>query len=800
MRGEEGRGPYTGLRVLDAADGVAGAMAAMYLADFGAEVVKVDSGHRWPPADEPGWLCWDRNKALVRLDRRTAAGRHELRRLVGAADVAVFDQVPGELEDLGLDATTCVAANDRLVHAWLPPYGVAGRWSRLPDDPLLLAAVSGVCDYHLATEEVPVAPVVPVLSYAHGGLGATAVGAALLERERSGRGQGVTVSGLHAVAAMQACVMAGGEGVVRPMRKGSFGLPNYRLYQCRDGQWLYLGALTQPFFLTALEVLGSLDVMAMPGVDGDFAQVLNPAYSEDVAQRLQERFAERDRAEWLAALDAAAVPNAPVCSREEWFASETVAVNGLRQRLEHPLLGTVDLPGLAVHLQATPGSVRHLPGSERLVPSQVWPEPLTAGGRNGSGGDGVAPDNLHEAAGAGGRALEGLRVLDASSFVAGTFGPMLLADYGADVVKVEPPDGDPYRLFSLAFMAINQRKRGVALDLKAPGDLSAYLGLAARADVVVDNLRPATAGRLGVDYASLARRNDRLVHCSVSAFGTRGTWAPRRGFDPLVQALSGLVAAQGGDDSPSYSTMLVHDIGGGTTAAFGVLAALFARERSGRGQSVQISLAGVSVMLQSGELVSYRGRPPTPVGGRDFPGPRAGHRLYRCRDGWIGLATRTPEHMTQLLEALGLAEAAGGRAASLLWAPGDGVLAGRIGDRLGQLSTEEALDLLGAAVVPAAPVLSRHRAIDDPWLNLNRFYHVVDDPVFGRCTLVRTFAEWTRSDGGGGPMSPSAPAIGQHTDEVLSELEAEAAEQPGGRDPRLVGTMAEPAPEAGHPT
>jgi crotonobetainyl-CoA:carnitine CoA-transferase CaiB-like acyl-CoA transferase len=761
-------GPYHDLRVLDASTGPAGAMAAMFLADYGADVVKIEPMQSRPLDAEPGWLCWDRNKVLTSFDPAGRDGRRELRRLLAATDVAVFDPVPGQLEADGWDGATLTAAYPTLVHAWLPPYGTSGRWSQLPGDPLLLAAAAGVCDHQQALTDVPVVPVVPILTYAQGALGATAIAAALLERRRSAQGQAVTVTGLHAVAAMHSSVMCRAPGQIIQRRKGGLGIPNYRVYRCRDDQWLYLGTLIQPFFLTALEVLGLMEVMVLPGIDGDFTNVMNPQFNEEVGARLEQRFAERDRADWLDALDAAGVPTAPVGSREEWFDSETVAVNGLRVGLDHPKLGRVDLPGLPVSLSVTPGAIRHLPDEDHRLPSgDLWNDERTA------------IDRPSESATPGSgfpRVLEGLRVVDASSFIAGTFGPALLADYGADVLKVEPPDGDPYRIYALGFIALNQGKRGVALDLKDPRGRQAYLELAAQADVVFDNLRPAAATRLGIASADLHAANPQLVHCTVSAFGTKGVWAPRRGFDPLVQALSGLLRAQGGDDAPIISTMPVHDIGGGTVAAFGAMAALYAREQTGQGQVVQTSLASVSVMLQSGELVSYRGRPPVPIGGRDFAGPRAGHRLYQCLDGWIGVAASTPEQMTGLLRALDLVQSADGASdVELLAAAGIGPLASEIAHKCALVPTEHALDFLSAEGVPAARVLTRAETLDDPWLEANRVFHMVDDPVFGPCKIVRSYAEWSRSGSSTPEPDASAPTIGQHTAEVLAEAGIERA-------------------------
>ena len=167
MTAAEGRGPLRPVRVLELTEGIAGRTAGMLLADLGADVTRlVEPGEPRRPW-EPGPLCWDRGKLLARLDRSQVGAATEVRRLVEAADVVLTDARPGRLEGQGLDAATLAHRDPGLVHTWLPPYGVRGRWSQLPDDPLLLAAIGGFADHHPAAEDRPVAPVVPVLAHVH---------------------------------------------------------------------------------------------------------------------------------------------------------------------------------------------------------------------------------------------------------------------------------------------------------------------------------------------------------------------------------------------------------------------------------------------------------------------------------------------------------------------------------------------------------------------------------------------------------------------------------------------------------
>lgn len=588
--------------------------------------------------------------------------------------------------------------------------------------------------------------VVPVEAYAHGTLAAAGIAAALLERTTTGTGRALVVSGLHAVAAMQAAVTVDAAGVVSPglePKRRIASLPSFAPYRCADGRWIYLGALTQGFFLAALEVLDLLELMVLPGVDGEYANTMLPDVATQLIERIAARFAERDSDDWLGELDAADVPVAAVGTRDEWFESDTVAANMMRVERSHPTLGSVALPGVPVTLSRTPGSVGELPAA-LVESSSIWSDVGLDTGNDRVSEDVVDVDRPLP--------LRGLQVIDASSFVAGTFGPSILAHYGASVVKVEPPSGDPYRVFSVSFAAINQGKRGVVLDVKQSADRELLLELVERADVFAENLRPRSRRELELDWEHVRQRNPRLVHCSVGAYGA-GALGDKPGFDPLLQARSGLMAAQGGHDEPSSSTMLVHDIGTGAIAAFGMLAALFDRERSGQGQHVGTCLANSSLMLQAGEFTRYDGRPPADIGSRDWPGPDARHGVHRCADGWIHVSTDAPASVIR--DALDLP------------ASDEPVSGAELDMVLEQLSVDDAIDRLDAADVGVAAVLSRQRVFDDPWLVDNRLYHTIDDPELGPCRVVRTYTDWPES---GDVAARSSFALGQHTAEVLLEF------------------------------
>src|SRR5690606_2858866 len=356
------------------------------------------------------------------------------------------------------------------------------------------------------------------------------------------------VGGLHAVAAQMTTMMMEGldQQVFSPGTSGS-GPPCWRPYRCADGRWFFLAALTPGLFFRALEALDRMDILVLPEVAGEFANILvEDRGGRVVAGELEELFEARPCGHWLDLLEKAGVPCAPVATRSEWIRSDPVVANAGTVVREPPALGPVTMPGSPIIFAGVAGSPGAIPEVERCEgpPGNMW-----AAGASADDPWKSAPD------GHAGLPLAGIRVLDASTFLAAPFAASLLADFGADVVKVEPAAGDPYRAYPVSFIAVNQRKRGIALDLKKAEGAEVLRTLVRGADVLVENFRPSRLERVGLTPDSLHRENPGLVHCSVTAYGQDGSSADAPGFDPVFQSLSGMAAAQGGDGEPVISAM-----------------------------------------------------------------------------------------------------------------------------------------------------------------------------------------------------------------------------------------------------
>jgi crotonobetainyl-CoA:carnitine CoA-transferase CaiB-like acyl-CoA transferase len=727
--------PLEGVQVVELCGDRAGSVAGMLLADLGASVTRVEaeSGdlQRPSPLELADPVCWDRAKRRLVVEVLDPVGDPELAELLGRADIVLVDGGPDRVHGGHLDPERLAAASSRSVVTWLPPYGAHGGYGGLPADALLLSAVSGFATHQPAVTDVPIAPVVPVAENIQGGLAVAASLAALLERRTSGRGQVVTVSGLHAVAALEASVMSMGLDVEKVYRTGRDvrAAPHFRPYRCGDGRWLFLATLIPTLFLKALDVLDAFDVMLIEGVDGEFMNLLDPVRGRQASLVMEAKFATRPREAWLAALHEVGVPAAPVWDRSDWLASEAFAAFGGRRTFEHPVVGTVATPARPVEL------------------TDVAVAPGRAGGR----ADGWWPDRPRAAAAdpdAAAGPLSGLRVLDLSTFLAGPFGPTMLADWGADVIKVETPTGDPYRTFTLAYLAVNHAKRSVVVDLHTEEGRDLLGRLVATADVMIDNVRPSARERLGVDLERLDRINPSLVHLNVTAFGIRGPYAERPGFDPVIQALSGLMVASGSDGQPVSTSTPVHDVSAATLVTIGVMAGLWHRAERGPGVRGITSLAAASSLLQCAELTDYAGRPPAATGGVDFLGDSAVHRYYETSDGWIAVAAGDESTARLVREVLGVEP----------------------GDRLRAVTVEEGVAVLRAAGIPAAPVLARDDWGADAHLVANDFAQVIADPVFGRCRVVGSFATFGRS----GTAAPNGtlPVQGADTASVRRRLES----------------------------
>ncbi len=374
-------------------------------------------------------------------------------------------------------------------------------------------------------------------------------------------------------------------------------------------------------------------------------------------------------------------------------------------------------------------------------------------------------------------ALDGVRVVDATTMISGPIATRILGDQGADVIKIEAPGvGDLVRVMgarrdglSATFVTSNRNKRSLVLDLKQPRGLEVLARLVATADVFVQNFRPGAAERMGIGEAALRRVKPDLIYTSISGFGETGPYAHKRVYDPVVQALSGLAAIQADRDTdrPRMVRLIVPDKLTAVTAAQAITAALFHRERTGEGQHIRLAMLDAMVAFAWPEGMA--GHTFVGEGQQDRGARYAQDLIFKTKDGYLTAGAVSDAEWRGLCRAIGREE----------WLEDERfqTAAGRIlhaGDRLTmtaevflERTTEEWLGRLEAEDVPSAPVLSRRDLLDHPQILANDLIVEGDHPVAGRMRQARPPERFDRSPS---ELRRDAPALGEHGDEILREL------------------------------
>ena len=375
--------------------------------------------------------------------------------------------------------------------------------------------------------------------------------------------------------------------------------------------------------------------------------------------------------------------------------------------------------------------------------------------------------------------LNGVRVIDLSSVLMGPYAAQLLGDMGADVVKVEPPEGDAVRdaapgrhagMGSL-YLNHNRNKRSLVLDLKHAAGREAFLRLAAQSDVLLSNVRPQALARLGLAYADLASVSPRIIYALCPGFGQSGPYAERAAYDDLIQSLAAVpdlfVRAYGGE--PLYVPSNFCDRVTGLSLANAVLGALFHRERSGKGQAVEVPMFETMVQfLLSDHLGGYTFEPPIgPPGYMRVLNPN--RRPYQTQDGYISLLLYNDKQWHEFFALIGQPEQAAHGIFARMQTRAQNVVAayGYVRERIAERTTREWLELLATSDLPYAPVGTLEELFSNEHLRAVGFFPELEHPSEGRIRTTNIAATWSESQP---EIRRLAPRLGEHSREILREL------------------------------
>ena len=796
-------GALTGITVVELATGVAGPYCGKLFAGLGADVIKVEppEGDRTRregpfPGDVPDpersglFLHLNTGKRSVVADVATEPGRRHLDRLLTQADVLILDRRPSVLQALGLEPGKLRRGFPRLVVTSVTTFGLSGPYAEYRGGELVAYALSGYMMLTGAPEREPIKAYGSLIEYEAGAHGALGTLAALFARERDGLGQLVDVSAMEAGTFLLGGVEQSAFFYDRVVRRNGARLLGFApqhsypstLRPCKDG---YVHAHSNNRYLDLLGALIPHPRLLDPDV---LAAMMG--HADEIDAIMDEWLADKDRREVVRRAQELRLPFTEVMEPGEVMAEPHHRERGSFVTVEHPGAGPILQPGAPFHMHGTPWVTRPAPmlGQHSAAVLEALPPPPSSGGDDGHS---LTPRPDREGAGGGrsvDRPLADVRVVDFTNAVAGPIASFLLGDLGADVIKVEAPNGRPLYAAGTAplreggedrsynrvmlFNELNHGKRGVVLNVARPDGRAVFLRLVAQSDAVVENFAPRVMGNLGLDYDDLRRVKPDIILVSMPAFGLSGPYRDRISYGPGVDAMSGLSHLTGYADGPPMKPgNFFCDQNAGVHSAFATLAALWHRRRTGEGQRVELAMIEGEFQIIGDAYIDFamNGRERFRAG-NDHPS-MAPHDVYPCRgeDAWIAIAVEDDEQWRALCGVLGqpdlaadprFAEAADRHRHRHELRP---VIAAWTAER----THHEAQQALQAAGVPAGAVLNAVELLADPHVTAREAFNYVDVPNVGPTPYPRMAFLLDRTPV---PITKAAPGFGEDNDAVFRGL------------------------------
>lgn len=655
-------GACDGLRVLDFSQGRAGPLATMILADFGAEVIRVEPPEGDPGWDDPAYLLLNRGKKSIELDLGTEIGQAEVQRLVAGVDVVVETNVAGRAEELGIGYESLSAINPALVYGSITGFGRTGSFASVEADDWLVMAKAGIFRDQPGWFHDGVRPTyrgAPDSSYFSAMILVQGVLAALRARDLTGRGERVDVDMLHAITCRQnpqvRWILREGEplpadgGHAKKVPDAVNPLAHHRdprevspigmMVSCKDGRWI-MHSLSEPHFFPAwITTIGFDWIWEDERFKGAPHQFPDEATKDELIALLDARMKEKTAAEWMDAY----VENGNVCADvvqtvQEALRHPQVVAGDYTVEIDDPRVGPILQVGPLAKLPTAPASVDRpapQPGADTtaVLAAEVEPVSVPAPTRSSLKGP-----------------LDGITIIEAAYYYATPFAASLLAELGARVIKIEPIYGDPYRLLARAsgdpvgnvghnnMVRAMQGKESIALNLKDPRGREIMHKLVAGADVFMHSFRPGVPESLGIDEKTLREINPTLVYQYAASYGSTGPYSRQPAIDPVIAAFCGATAYQAGEGNDP-----LRESGADPAAAAGhataTMLALFAQHRNGEGQQLESAMIQSNLYLNAADAFSYEGKPALPPLDHFQLGTGATHRLYETAAAPAGSVT-----------------------------------------------------------------------------------------------------------------------------------------------------------------
>ncbi len=764
---------FDGIRLIDLSQSIAGALTSLLIAEQGADVIKVEPpGGDLTRQSEAGFFIWNRSKRSVTLDLGDAAARAALDRMLETADVLLDTCSPSEAAVLGLELDYLRTRFPHLVHCRLTGYGSDHPWKERPAIDALVAARLG-----LYFQQPGIRHDGPTFLYcpfpSHGAAFSAALGicAALRVRLHSGRGQFVDTSLLDGTAIITCMLWQWADHPTPEFEEAANSIEPFPqfMYECGDGLWLHHMMTDKGNLGVVAELIGVELPKPPPG-----SRIIPVQGRRNFIAEAAKVFKTRPREEWIKLLRERDVPVEGVVSAEEALRHGQTRANEMVAELDDLDRGRTTQIGVPIRFSKSPGRIK----GPAPAPGQHSDEVLA----------GLAKDSAQRSAGHSAitkrelpHPLADITVIDFGEYLAGPFGPMLLSDLGAKVIKVERLEGDRMRYPAQPFLACQRGKLDLAVDLKSPAGLEIIYRLVKRADVVHHNQRPGVAERLKIDYVTLKELRPDLIYCHSAAYGTHGPSALMGGYDQLFEALCGMEYMGGGDgNAPVWVQAGPVDIGGATLSAIATLMAIYHRDRTGEGQFVDGSLLNAGLWYNSDAFISERsGVRRRPTLNRSQTGTSATYRIYETAEGWICIAARTVDEWTRLCGVLERPDLA----AVERYSSYHGRVEAR--DELGAIfepifrtrTAAQWFAALDSAAVPCEVCSQGYwrEYLLDPWsMATGRVVEYVQGNLRAR---MRQFGKTVRFSQTPQIIQGPPPVLGEHTRAILADLGYSAREQ-----------------------
>lgn len=779
---------FGGLRVVEFAEGMAGPMAGMILADNGAQVVKVESPDGDLARQSPGFQMWNRGKKSVVLNLRQDDDRQRAGELAASADVVIAHFGADRGIPAGLDYAALKVKNPGLIYCSLSAFGIAAGHEALPAyEPLVLARCGrlnnndDISGAHFTGR--PVYLTSPFASYGAAGLAVVGIGAALRVRLMTGVGQEVTTSLLDgtSAASMRLAFERAGQKVAQKKDDASLLIRRglslcFMVARCKDDRFIQMCARTDHHFRNWFRAMGLEELLDQERFKGLPLGIKAFEDADEIDGIVRQAMAKRTAKEWIDTfIDEIDVGGDPFLLPEEFLEHPQMLLNDRIWKIEDPVRGTVTQIGPIANFSETPskipGSAPVLGQNQKDLPT-IWTGSASPLG-NPSGRKKAARPRPP---------LDGVTVVELASFVAAPLAPALLAELGARVIKIEPLSGDPFRRLGVECAHLLHGKESFAIDLKKPDAREVMKRIVRNADALIHNFRPGVPERLQLDYESLRQVNPKLVYLYAASYGSKGPQRHRPAFHSTPHALCGAGILQGGvgnvpvDDS--YS-----DPCSGIACAVALMLGLYAKQCTGLGQYIETSMLASAGYVNSERLTLYPGASVLPMLDGQQHGLHALDRLYQTRDGWVLICVRTEGEWKALASALG---------------QGSWLTDARLTDHGARMKNDEILAgelavILSRDTSAHWETLAREKGLALTALANSFEEFCVDNglatseenPGYGAYWRLKSRIRFSESPNSAGPP----PAIGQYTESILREIGFDTSEIARMVHEKMVRTM-----------